>query len=366
MSTRSIEVSLGDKRSYNINIGAGITEQLGEQIASLTPYRHIALICDSNIAPLYAKKVSDILCDRGFLVDKIVFAAGERSKSLSMLEQIHTQLSNYRFTRESIVVALGGGVVGDLAGFAASTYMRGVCFVQVPTTLLSMIDSSVGGKNGVNVAGVKNLVGNFAQPIYVSIDTNMLNSLPELEWKCGFGEMAKSAVIDSMDFSKWLMDASSELVQGDSATVNEAIARTVEFKAKVVMADEHESSLRKCLNYGHTLGHAIEAISQKPKILHGIAVCEGMRFAAKLACKFGVASAEFVNKQDKLLSSLKLNPLEQAYDVDLILDKMIHDKKGNGRTISFVLPKDFGAWETVELEPDVVRGALLEWMASKS
>ena len=366
MSAKVIEVLLGDKRSYNINIGANITEQLGANIVKLTPCRHAALICDSNVAPLYAKKVSDNLSDSGFFVDKIVFAAGERSKSLSMLEQIHTQLSNYRFTRESVVVALGGGVVGDLAGFAASTYMRGVPFVQVPTTLLSMIDSSVGGKNGVNVAGVKNLVGNFAQPIYVSIDTSMLKSLPEQEWKCGFGEMAKSAIIDSFEFSKWLMGAAPKLIQGDTQTVSEAISKTVDFKARVVMKDERESSLRKCLNYGHTLGHAIEAVSQKPKILHGIAVCEGMRFAAYLAYKMGETSKEFIDEQDKLLNLLGLNSLEQAYDVDLILEKMIHDKKGNGRTISFVLPKDFGVWETVESEPSIVRNALQEWMSAKS
>ena len=365
MGASVVRIGLPDGRGYDIRIGSGVTAQLGERIAERTAARHAALVCDSNVAPLHASRVREVLEAAGFRVDTIEFPAGEQSKSLEQLGQIHARLSELRFTRDSAVVALGGGVAGDLAGFAASTYMRGVPFVQVPTTLLSMVDSSVGGKNGVNVAGVKNLVGNFAQPIYVSADIDMLATLPQLEWKCGFGEMAKSAVIDSGDFAAWLFDAAPRLVAGQPDTVREAVARTVEFKARVVVADEHEGSVRKCLNYGHTLGHAIEAVSQNPKVLHGIAVAEGMRFAARLAGEtIGVAPG-FADAQDKLLDALGIEPLRRKFDVLQLVDKMLHDKKGNGRTVSFVLAKAPGKWEMAEMEPQVVKDLLHAWMDAK-
>ena len=362
MSAKAVRIDLSGGRGYDIRIGAGLTRELGQRIAQHTPHRHAALICDSNVAPLYAGEVGEVLETAGFRVDTITFEAGERSKSLAQLERIHMRLSELRFTRESVVVALGGGVTGDLAGFAASTYMRGVPFVQAPTTLLAMVDSSVGGKNGVNVAGVKNLVGNFAQPIYVSADTGMLKSLPQLEWKCGFGEMAKSAIVDSQEFTAWLLDVAPLLVQGDSETVGEAIAKTVDFKARVVAADEREGSLRKCLNYGHTLGHAIEAVSQNPKVLHGIAVAEGMRFAAHLAGDTMGTAPGFAETQDKLLASLGIEPMRRSFDADLLVHKMLHDKKGNGRTVSFVLAKAPGAWEMEELDPQMVKRLLAAWM----
>lgn len=365
MGRSVVKLNLPGGRHYDIRIGAGITGELGERIAECTPYRHAAIVSDSNVAPIYAGEVATALESSGFDVETIVFEAGEQAKSLAQLEGVQAALSEKRFTRESVVVALGGGVTGDLAGFAASTYMRGVPFVQVPTTLLAMIDSSVGGKNGVNVAGVKNLVGNFAQPIYVSADTAMLGSLPALEWKCGFAEMAKSAIIDSAEFSAWLFDAAPRLVAADPETVREAIARTVEFKARVVVEDERESSKRKCLNYGHTLGHAIEAVSSNPKVLHGIAVAEGMRFAAYLSSEtIGVAPG-FIEAQNDLLVSLGIEPMRRTFDAGQLVDKMLHDKKGNGRTISFVLPRSPGVWQIEEMDPVVVEDALRAWNDSK-
>ncbi len=362
MTVNLIKLALPSGSKYDIRIGSGVNSKLGDVIAGITDYRSLALIADSTVSKLYSEKVSQILEESGFAVAQFAFPAGESSKSLAQMEELFGALAEYRFARDSVIVALGGGVTGDLAGFVASTYMRGVPFVQVPTTLLSMIDSSVGGKNGVNVAGIKNLVGNFKQPIYVSADTDVLNTLPELEWKCGFAEMAKSAVIDSREFAAWMFEAAPKLVEHDTDTLVEAITKTVEFKARVVVADERESSRRKCLNYGHTLGHAIEAVSQNPKVLHGIAVAEGMRFAAFLANDIIGTEPGFVEAQDELLSSLGIQRLGRKFDVDQIMERMLHDKKSNGRTISFVLPKAPGDWVVQELDPSVVREHVEKWM----
>ncbi|MGI6216440.1 MAG: 3-dehydroquinate synthase [Coriobacteriales bacterium] len=365
MSNSVVRLSLPDGKTYDIRIGSGVNNEIGKHVAELTGIRSAAVISDSNVAPLYSDSIASSLESAGFAVAQFAFKAGEESKSLAQLEEIYRVLAEYRFARDSVIVAVGGGVTGDLAGFAASTYMRGVPFVQVPTTLLSMVDSSVGGKNGVNVAGIKNLVGNFAQPIYVSADIDSLETLPLLEWRCGFAEMAKSAIIDGPDFSSWLFDAAHALVAHDPEKLREAIARTVEFKARVVVEDERESGTRKCLNYGHTLAHAIEAVSKNPRVPHGIAVAEGMRFAAKMAESTIGTMPGFVEAQDSLLSALGIEPMMRSFDADELLERMMNDKKANGKTISFVLAKSPGNWEVVEMDPQVVRGHISSWMASK-
>lgn len=363
MTASVVRLSLPSGAGYDIRIGAGITSKLGEHLARAISPRPCALIADSNVAPLYADAVANSLEEAGFAVAKFSFMAGESSKTMSSAESFHEALAEYRFSRDSVVVALGGGVTGDLAGFVASTYMRGIPFVQVPSTLLSMIDSSVGGKNAVNVGGVKNLVGNFAQPVYVSADISLLESLPAIEWRCGFAEMAKSAIIDSQDFSTWLFDASPYLLAHDPDYLRQAIAKTVEFKARVVVEDEKESSKRKCLNYGHTLGHAIEAVSESPKVLHGIAVAEGMRFAAHLAGEVIGTAPGFEEAQDSLLSALGIEPLGRTFDVDALVERMAHDKKADGKNISFVLARSPGDWRLVELAPDFIATQLKKWFS---
>ncbi|MGI6220331.1 MAG: 3-dehydroquinate synthase [Coriobacteriales bacterium] len=365
MTNSVVKLTLPGGRGYDIRIGAGANASLGERVAELTPYRSAALVVDSNVAPLYAADIASNLEAAGFAVATFSFDAGEESKTLAQAGELHAALSSYRFARDSVVVALGGGVTGDLAGFVASTYMRGVPFVQVPTTLLSMIDSSVGGKNGVNVAGVKNLVGNFAQPIYVSADLDVLRTLPELEWRCGFAEMAKSAIIDSSEFAAWLFDAAPALVAHEPERLREAVARTVAFKARVVVADERESSLRACLNYGHTLGHAIEAVADNPRVHHGIAVAEGMRFAATVAADVLGTAPGFAEAQDQLLSTLGVEPMARRFDADALVDKMVHDKKGDGTNVRFVLAKAPGDWEITALGPDVLAPYVRTWMDKK-
>ena len=366
MSDNIVRLTLPAGSRYDIRIGSGALAHLGDDVAAATPYRAAAIVSDSHVAPLYSAKVAEILEAAGFAVAQFAFEAGEQSKTLASLETLHAALADYRFARDSVVVALGGGVTGDLAGFAASTYMRGVPFVQVPTSLLAMIDSSVGGKNGVNVGGIKNLVGNFAQPVHVCADIDLLSTLPDLQWRCGFAEMAKSAIIDSPAFSAWLFEAAPSLAAHDPAALRDAVTRTVEFKARVVVADERESSRRKCLNYGHTLAHAIEAVSSNPQVPHGIAVAEGMRFAAFLAGAVGLdIDPGFVNAQDALLTALGIEPMGRRFDPDELLDRMMHDKKANGRTLSFVLATAPGEWSVTELDPEAVRAELVRWMGMK-
>ncbi len=361
MKSSVVRLSFPNSTGYDIRIGSGIVSTLGNRLAEITPIRSAALIADSNVAPLHAERVTASLEEAGFAIAAFSFEAGEESKSMSQAESLHGALAEYRFARDTVVVALGGGVTGDLAGFVASTYMRGVPFVQVPTTLLSMIDSSVGGKNGVNVAGVKNLVGCFAQPVHVCADIELLDSLPQLEWRCGFAEMAKSAIIDSSGFATWLFDASEDLLAHEPDRLREAIARTVEFKARVVVADERESSARRCLNYGHTLGHAIEAVSDAPKVPHGIAVAEGMRFAASLADEVVGTVPGFEKAQDELLRAFGIDPLGRKFDIEALMERMMHDKKADGRTLRFVLARSPGDWSVLELAPDVVRAHLEKW-----
>lgn len=247
----------------------------------------------------------------GYLTMNITVPAGEESKSVSCAAEIWRAMAAQKLDRDCVVLALGGGVVGDLAGFAAATYMRGVTLLQVPTTLLAMVDSSVGGKTGIDLPAGKNLVGAFKQPVHVCADTAVLATLPDREWACGCAEIAKSALIDSDEFFFWLVDAADKLACRDSQVVQEAIARCVTFKAGVVAADvEERAGVRACLNYGHTLGHAIEKLAGYGTYSHGAAVAEGMRFAIRLGAALESTPLELVQEQDELLDQLGLPALD--------------------------------------------------------
>lgn len=269
--------------------------------------------------------------------------------------------------RDCLVVALGGGVVGDLAGFVASAYMRGVPVVQVPTTLLAMVDSSVGGKTAVNLPEGKNLVGSFYQPSFVCADTDTLATLPEREWQCGCGEVAKSAVIDSDEFFFWLLGNAEAMVAREPAVVAEAIQRCVVFKAGVVARDKTESSgVRECLNYGHTLGHAIEACAGFGTFSHGACVAEGMRFAACVAAdgygEDGGFSAEFAEAQGEMLDALGLGRLDFDAAPGDLLAAMKRDKKVRGGELRFVLARDVAQWEIAGIPDARVLGCLTQWV----
>ena len=362
-------VNIPGEEPYDVRIGEGILAGLGKRlrgVPGLEAAQRAVLITDGNVGPLYRDPVRASLAEAGFRVSDIAVPAGEGSKSLEVAGEIWEALAQLKVGRDGVVVALGGGVVGDLAGFIASTYMRGVAFVQVPTTLLAMVDSSVGGKTAVNLEAGKNLVGTFKQPAYVCADTATLATLPEREWRCGCAEIAKSAMIDSDDFFFWLADAAPALAVRDEGAVAQAIARCVVFKADVVAADKTESrGVRECLNYGHTLGHAIEALAGFGTFSHGAAVAEGMRFAARLGAALVDTPLELVESQDALLDALGLPPLGWSAEPEALLDAMHGDKKVRAGQVRFVLPRDVGAWELVNVEDATLLEHLGAWSASK-
>lgn len=353
-------------RPYDVHVGTFLLERAGEITRSVCRGERAAVVTDTNVGPLYADVVRTALAGAGFEVSVFTFEAGEASKRASTYIDLLEFLAEQQLGRADAVVALGGGVVGDLAGFVAACYMRGVPVVQVPTTLLSMVDSSVGGKAGVNLAAGKNLVGAFKQPSFVCADTGLLSSLPDREWACGCGEIAKCSVIDSDEFFFWLSDHAGDLARREPAVTEEAIARSVVFKADVVAEDKTESrGVRECLNYGHTLGHAVEKLAGYGVFSHGAAVAEGMRFAARLGQKLIGTSADLVSAQDALLDELGLPALAWSAPPEDMLAAMKRDKKARHGVVRFVMPRDIGDWELREVGDDVILDALREWEAGK-
>ena len=373
---KRILVSLPGEDDYAVRVGSGVIGALGRNLREIERFsacRDVLVVTDENVGPLYLAAVRGALSQAGFKPSHVTVPAGETSKSIEVAAEIWSAMAQLQLGRDCLVVALGGGVVGDLAGFVASSYMRGVPVVQVPTTLLSMVDSSVGGKTAVNLPEGKNLVGSFFQPSFVCADVDVLNTLPEREWLCGFGEVAKSAAIDSDDFFFWLLEHAAEFVAHDADAVAEAIARCVVFKAAVVAADKTESSgVRECLNYGHTLGHAIEVCSGYGTFSHGACVAEGMRFAAHVTAEelahvdAGAAAAarEFALAQGELLDSLGLARLPYAAAPDELMGAMKRDKKVRDGQIRLVLANDVAKWKVVALSDEAVLGHVRKWVGA--
>ncbi|MBQ3302247.1 MAG: 3-dehydroquinate synthase [Eggerthellaceae bacterium] len=369
MATKVI-VEIPGQPEYAVRIGSGVLDSLGQSmrgVPSLASLQRALVITDSNVGPLYLARCKASLSGAGFKVSDIAVPAGESSKSLEVAGEIWRAMAQLDLGRDCVVIALGGGVVGDLAGFVASTFMRGVPIVQVPTTLLAMVDSSVGGKTAANLPEGKNLVGTFYQPSVVCADTSTLETLPHREWVCGCGEVAKSAIIDSDEFFFWLSDHADSMVARDPETVSEAIARCVVFKADVVAQDVTESSgVRECLNYGHTLGHAIESCAGFGRFSHGECVAEGMRFATLLAAKMAgseeASLMDFAEAQVDLLDALELKSLDLDMAPEQLMEAMRHDKKARGGDLRFVLVEDVGDWKVARIPDDVVLAALDTWL----
>lgn len=366
MPATRINVNIPGEAPYDVRVGTDLLHGLGDsckRVATLSHRPSLLVLSDSNVSPLYLSSVKNALVSAGYRVSDITVPAGEQAKSIDVASEVWEAMAQLRLGRDSAVIALGGGVVGDLGGFVAATFMRGIPVVQVPTTLLSMVDSSVGGKTGINLRAGKNLVGAFLQPSYVCASTDTLSTLPEREWACGCGEIAKSAVIDSDDFFFWLMDHAEELRDRDEGVTNEAICRCIVFKADVVAEDKTESrGVRECLNYGHTLAHAIESLAGYGIYSHGAAVAEGMRFAALLGQRLIGTSPEFVAAQASLLDALGLPPLGWSASPEEILASMKKDKKVRGGQLRFVLVRDVADWELVDVDDDLVLEALKEYL----
>jgi 3-dehydroquinate synthase len=342
-----------------------VLREAGELVRDSVPGRKIALVSDSNVDKLFGAQVGAKLISAGYEVFPLTFPAGESSKNWNVAGELLEALAEAGLDRTDIVAALGGGVVGDLAGFAAATYLRGVRFVQMPTTLLAQVDSSVGGKTGVDLRAGKNLAGAFKQPLLVLADIDVLASLSEREWRSGLAEVAKSAVIDGEPFMAWLEEHAAELLGRDPVVVEEAVKRSVAFKARIVSADEKEAGARECLNYGHTFGHAIENVAGYGAIPHGLAVAEGMRFAVRLAVEVAGAPRELVRRQDRLLDALGLETFSSAWPVADLFEAMRSDKKARSGAVRFVLASKPGSWTCSAVDERVIREHLAAWADSK-
>jgi 3-dehydroquinate synthase len=305
------------------------------------------VISDANVVPLHGNKALKSLRAAGFEPVLLTVPAGETAKSLSTVQRCYDQLAAHRLERKSFVVALGGGVVGDLAGFVAATYLRGIPFLQVPTTLLAQVDSSVGGKVGVNLKAGKNLVGAFYQPKLVLCDLEILRTLPMREYRAGLAEVIKYGIIYDRRFFETLEAGMERLLQRDAYLLARVVARCCEIKAEVVGQDETESGLRAILNFGHTIGHALEAISHYGKYLHGEAISIGQVAAARLSAKaLGLPAADEERirrcfEAAGLPTRLKLNPAAQRR----ALAAMQLDKKVSGGEVKFVLARKIGRVE---------------------
>ena len=350
-----VNVNLG-ANSYNIYIGENLFADINNFIAESDFTKKILVITDSNVHKICA---GDFINN----FDVAVIPAGETSKNLREAENLYTKAIEIGLDRKSLIIALGGGVVGDLAGFVAATFMRGINFIQVPTTLLAQVDSSVGGKTAVNHALGKNLIGAFYQPRAVFIDLRTLQSLPEREIKSGLGEVVKYGIISDENFFAYLESNIEKILSRDISVMQKIIRRSCEIKSEVVSKDEKESGLRRILNFGHTIAHVIEEETFYKKYRHGEAVAVGMLGAAIISEKLGKITAADVARLKNLLERLNLPTACENLDIDKMYNAAFRDKKTVGGKINWVLMKNFGEVEiSSDVSADVVKSALRELM----
>ncbi|HUE37634.1 MAG TPA: 3-dehydroquinate synthase [Candidatus Acidoferrum sp.] len=353
---RNVPVQLGS-RSYAIKIGPALLKNLGHECARLKPGERCAIITDKNAGKFFARTVFDSLVRAGFSPVLVTIPAGETAKNLRTVEACYNQLAAQRLERESFVVALGGGVVGDLAGFVAASYLRGIPFVQVPTTLLAQVDSSVGGKTGVNLRAGKNLVGAFYQPRLVLCDLDTLKTLPEREFRAGLAEVIKYGIIFDAALFARIEKELPEILKRNQKILAPIVARCCEIKARVVSQDETESGLRAILNFGHTIGHAIENGLGYGKFLHGEAIAIGQAAEARLSQKIlklperDSERIENLFERAGLPTRIKLNSSQRGK----FFDAMRLDKKARDGEIRFVLARRIGI---VEFGQKVPAGAV--------
>jgi 3-dehydroquinate synthase len=349
---RVVKVQLGS-RSYSIQIGRGLLPRLGRECARQSMGARCAVISDEQVARLYGKAALSSLAESGFDPVLITIPAGEAGKSLGSVQGCYDQLAAHRLERGSFVVALGGGVVGDLAGFVAATYLRGIPFVQAPTTLLAQVDSSVGGKVGVNLKAGKNLVGAFHQPRLVLCDLATLDTLPERELKAGLAEVIKYGIIYDASLFRRLERQIESLLGRSEKVMADIVARCCAIKAEVVREDETESSLRAILNFGHTIGHALEAISGYGKLLHGEAISIGQVAAARISEQLSGLPAADAARIRQLLrrAGLPTSASLSRRDNQRLMEAMQLDKKVIGGEVKFVLARRIGKVEFGQAVP---------------
>ena len=334
-----------DKRSYDIVISDSFAE-FPREFASVNGGK-VLIVTDTKVAPLYLDEIRRLLYCAGIARENtadIVIEAGEQSKNISVLQTIYDACIQHGMDRKSTIIALGGGVIGDMAGFAAATYMRGVRFVQVPTTLLAQTDSSVGGKVGIDYNGVKNIVGAFLQPALVYINTNTLKTLLKREFSAGMAEVIKYGVIKNAAFLQYLEDNKDKACALDPETMQTIIYNCCAVKASVVQQDETETGMRAILNFGHTVGHGIES-AKGFELLHGECVALGMVGALKIALERGYVSEQDAEQCTALLQGYGLPVKTGGVDVKTVLSYMKNDKKKENGQLKFILPRRMGAAE---------------------
>ena len=354
-----IRVNLGEN-SYNINVGSGTLKEFGATLKKVSSYEKIVIITDPLVNELWGGMLRSSLKSEGFSFDVIEIPRGERYKNLQVAFKIYDKLVQLEIHRDCCIIAFGGGVIGDLAGFVAATFMRGTYLVHVPTTLLAQVDSSIGGKTSVNHPKGKNLIGVFYQPLFVHCDVEALTTLPQKEISTGLAEVIKYGVIEDEDFFK-VLEANSHHLNTkafeDVDTLKAAlkvwqtiVTESCKIKARIVEQDEKEKGIRMVLNYGHTIGHAIETVTKYSMYNHGEAVAIGMVAAAMISREMGILDEAAVNRIKTLLEKLKLPTSVDGLSANKIINGLKVDKKIREGKIKFVLPKKVGK---VEIRDDV-------------
>ena len=365
MQQNTLTVGLGN-RAYDIVIGPDLIDRAGEALGPIVTNRHIIIISDKNVANLHLTRIKAGFKSFARKVDHFAIIAGEASKSMTILSRLLEDILALGVDRSVLLVAFGGGVVGDLAGFAAASLLRGVDFIQIPTSLLAQVDSSVGGKTGVNAAAGKNLIGAFYQPKAVLADTSLLTSLPERELRAGYAEVAKYGLLGDAKFFAWLEENSSAVLELEPEAITYAISKSCEAKARIVEADEREAGKRALLNLGHTFAHAFEAeTGYNGSLLHGEAVAAGMGLAFDLSVDLGICAADDAARCKTHLQTVGL-PSGQSdlaignISAHRLIEHMRHDKKVRNGKIHFILVRAIGDAFVSDGVPSDKLKALLE------
>ncbi|MFZ4619866.1 MAG: 3-dehydroquinate synthase [Bacteroidota bacterium] len=358
-SVHTVRVPLKE-RSYPIYIGGGLLGSAGSYFLKHNIGKSIVIITDSHVAPKYLPILQHSLERKKYSVRTIILPPGESQKSIASAEKIYTQLLRWNIERSSTIVALGGGVIGDLAGFVAATFQRGVGFVQIPTTLLAQVDSSVGGKVGINHPLAKNMIGAFYQPSFVLADTSVLKTLPKREIICGLGEVIKYGIILDKKFFDSTERSLDKVLSGDRKELTQIVKRSCELKAYVVAKDEKESNLRAILNFGHTIGHALEHAGGYGTLKHGEAVLYGMVAESFIASQKHMIPSDDIERMEQLIRRIpipSLTPLKLKYPS--LRSAMMMDKKVKDGSIRMTLPKKIGSVTLpMVIDEDAIRHAV--------
>jgi 3-dehydroquinate synthase len=360
MIRQVVTVSLGD-RSYPIYIGDNILEGFAARFEEMFPSSSAAIITNEKVHGLYGPKLTGSLEASCFVQKTITVPDGENAKSLEVANSIYGELIENGFERKDVVVAFGGGVVGDLAGFVAATYQRGIPFVQVPTTLLAQVDSSVGGKVAVNHPLSKNMIGSFYQPSFVYVDVETLKTLADRDFASGMAEIIKYAFIKGGSLLETLSERRKKIAIRDVDAMSEVVAMCCIVKADIVGADERDQGIRTILNYGHTLGHAVESTTDY-RYSHGEAIAIGMVFAAKLAEALDMINHKVVDLHERVMKAFALPTRGENLDADILVKAMERDKKREGGSHKFVLLEDVGSPVVVNVKESVLRKTLDDFL----